>query len=50
MRILLLLLWMMGPARALVRQMTIAAIFDQGSDRKYELAFTDAVQSINRNR
>ena len=38
------------PARAMVRQMTIAAIFDQGGDRKHELAFMHAVQSINRNR
>ena len=32
------------------RQMTIAAIFDQGGDPKHELAFRHAVQSINRNR
>ena len=37
-------------ARAMVGQMTIAAIFDQGGDRKHELAFRHAVQSINRNR
>ena len=43
-------LTMMVPARAMVRQMTIAAIFDQGGDRKHELAFTHAVQSINMNR
>jgi len=32
------------------KQMTIAAIFDQGGDPKHELAFNNAVQSINRNR
>ena len=44
------LLIMMRLARVMVKQMTVAAIFDQGSDRKYELAFLDAVESINRNR
>ena len=43
-------LTMMVPVRAMVRQMTIAAIFDQGGDRKHDLAFTHAVQSINMNR
>ena len=32
------------------RQMTVAAIFDQGGDMKYELAFKHAVQMINQNR
>jgi len=32
------------------KQMTIAAIFDQGGDPKHELAFNNAVESINRNR
>jgi len=32
------------------KQMTIAAIFDEGGDPKHELAFNHAVQSINRNR
>ena len=32
------------------KQMTIAAVFDQGGDPKHELAFNNAVQSINRNR
>ena len=32
------------------KQMTIAAIFDQGGDRKHEMAFKHAVQGINRNR
>merc|ERR1712128_302144 len=30
--------------------MTIAAIFDEGGDRKHELAFRHAVQAVNRNR
>ena len=46
----LLMLTSMWSARAMVRQMTIAAIFDQGGDRKHELAFSHAVHSINRNR
>merc|ERR1712106_552674 len=32
------------------KQVTIAAIFDQGGDPKHELAFNNAVESINRNR
>jgi len=36
--------------QAMPRQMTIAAVFDQGGDQKHELAFRHAVQSINRNR
>merc|ERR1719481_1816115 len=32
------------------QQMTIAAIFDQGGDNKYEIAFRHAVEGINRNR
>ena len=32
------------------RQMTVAAIFDQGGDMSYELAFKHAVQMINQNR
>ena len=32
------------------RQMTIAAVFDEGGDPKHELAFQHAVRSINRNR
>jgi len=36
--------------QAKVREMTIAAVFDEGGDRKHELAFRHAVQSINRNR
>merc|ERR1712128_27330 len=32
------------------KQMTIAAIFDQGGDPKHELAFNNAVESMNRNR
>lgn len=32
------------------KQMTIAAVFDQGGDMKHELAFKHAVQGINRNR
>jgi len=32
------------------RKMTIAAIFDEGGDRKHELAFRHAVQAVNRNR
>ena len=31
------------------QQMTIAAVFDEGGDRKHELAFRHAVRSINRN-
>ena len=34
----------------MVRKMTIAAIFDEGGDRKHELAFRHAVQAVNRNR
>ena len=33
-----------------VRKMTIAAVFDEGGDRKHELAFSHAVRAINRNR
>ena len=36
--------------QAIPRQMTIAAVFDEGGDPKYELAFKHAVKSINRNR
>ena len=36
--------------QAIPRQMTIAAVFDEGGDPKHELAFHHAVQSINRNR
>jgi len=36
--------------QAVPRQMTIAAIFDQGGDRTHELAFRHAVRGINRNR
>ena len=32
------------------RKMTIAAVFDEGGDRRHELAFRHAVQAINRNR
>ena len=48
-RVLVLLL-VLEPVTAMVRQMTIAAIFDQESDTKYHLAFAHAVESINRNR
>ena len=37
-------------AQNMPRQMTVAAIFDQGGDMKYELAFKHAVQMINQNR
>ena len=40
----------MVTSQARPKQMTIAAIFDQGQDQKHELAFRHAVQSINRNR
>ena len=33
-----------------LRKMTIAAVFDEGGDRKHELAFRHAVQAVNRNR
>ena len=46
----LLVVTSMVSAQAMVRKMTIAAIFDEGGDRKHELAFRHAVQSINRNR
>ena len=36
--------------QSMPRQMTVAAIFDQGGDMKYELAFKHAVQMINQNR
>ena len=32
------------------RQMTIAAIFDEGGNRHHEIAFNHAVQGVNRNR
>ena len=32
------------------RKMTVAAIFDEGEDRRHELAFRHAVQAVNRNR
>ena len=35
---------------AFPRQVTIAAIFDQGGDRTHELAFRHAVRGINKNR
>ena len=31
-------------------KMTVAAIFDEGEDRRHELAFRHAVQAVNRNR
>ena len=54
MRVLVMVLGMvmasMVTSQARPKQMTIAAIFDQGQDQKHELAFRHAVQSINRNR
>ena len=32
------------------RQMTIAAIFDEGGNSQHEIAFNHAVQGVNRNR
>ena len=46
--VLVMATMVVGQARP--KQMTIAAIFDQGGDPKHELAFNHAVQSINRNR
>ena len=37
-------------AQTIPQQMTIAAVFDEGGDRKHELAFRHAVRSINRNK
>ena len=41
---------LLARAQTIPRQMTIAAVFDEGGDPKHELAFHHAVQSINRNR
>ena len=48
--VMVMILLEMSHAQTMPRQMTIAAIFDQGGDPKHELAFRHAVQSINRNR
>ena len=40
----------MVTAQTIPQQMTIAAVFDEGGDRKHELAFRHAVRSINRNK
>ena len=40
----------MAQTQNTIRKMTIAAIFDEGGDRKHELAFRHAVQAVNRNR
>ena len=49
--------WMMvaglvsgASGQAVTRSMTISAIFDEGGDEMYELAFKHAVQVVNRNR
>ena len=48
--VLAALLVVVTASQAIPRQMTIAAVFDEGGDPKHELAFHHAVQSINRNR
>ena len=50
--VIVLALAMAGMVRGqnMPRQMTVAAVFDQGGDMKYELAFKHAVQMINQNR
>ncbi len=48
--VLAALLCVVTASQAIPRQMTIAAVFDEGGDPKHELAFHHAVQSINRNR
>jgi len=40
----------MVQAKEAARKMTVAAIFDEGEDRRHELAFRHAVQAVNRNR
>ena len=40
----------LAKAQVAARKMTIAAVFDEGGDRKHELAFRHAVRAINRNR
>ena len=48
--VLAALMLVVTASQAIPRQMTIAAVFDEGGDPKHELAFHHAVQSINRNR
>ena len=43
------LLMMMERTHA-IRMMTIAAIFDEGGNKQHEIAFTHAVEMINKNR
>ena len=48
--LILVTLSQVAHGQAIPRQMTIAAVFDEGGDPKHELAFQHAVRSINRNR
>ena len=57
MRVLLLVVLITGEnnvngkkTKSEVRQMSIAAVFDEGGDSKYEMAFRHAVRGVNRNR
>ena len=46
--VMVMILLEMSHAQTMPRQMTIAAIFDQGGDPKHELAFRHAVQDYNK--
>lgn len=45
-----LLLLSAAATAAAIKQMTVAAIFDEGGDRQHELAFKSAVKGVNMRR